>query len=354
MSSQGSGQQQDQVVQLCEVAGVSPEEARQLLEATQWRIEDAVALHFAGGAQEEELAYREAAAAAARDSDPSRPATAPPEPPPAPPRPEGGSGNAATAAADAPPQEQSGWLGSFGRRLTDIGQAIMGVASEDFEYWFAGRYGEPMPAFSKVCFGDAVKAALQDHRLLLLWFHQDESEATQILCRDILQNELVLQMISRSYSLWAGDVGRFEPGQIARQLSIAAFPALVVCQPLRSAFDADSACLEWPLGTFVQPLFRLAPPAQGASLAPDQAIAALTSAAEDHHDEVQAVEAQRVARSSQIAEERALREQQDREFEESLLQDQLAEVRRSEASSRSMQAASEASMGSAASPLKAS
>lgn len=335
----GSGvRREDCVAQVCEISGLSPEEARPLLEATQWQVEEAIALHFATKGEDDEgqasPIQQNLLAAAVRDSDPSRPATVPLAASSSPSSPSGGAADEAAAS-----QDQSGWFGSIGRRLTDLGQAIMGIASEDFEQWFLSRYGQPTPTFSKGCFGETVKAALQEKRLLLLWFHQDESRPTEHLCREILQNELVVEMVSRSFCLWAGDTGRFEPGQIARLLNVTVFPALVVCQPLRSAFEAQSACLEWPLGTFVQPLFRLTPGVQGQCISADEALAALTSATEAHNDEVQAREAQQARRTSQLAEERALREEQDREFEESLLQDQLAEVRRTEAAAEAAAAA---------------
>jgi len=230
------------------------------------------------------------------------------------------------------PPDSGGYFGSIGRAFTGLSHAILGVAPEDFEAWFGARYGLPAPTFSKLCFGETVKSALDEGRLLLLWFHQDESTATEKLCKEILQNISVLRVIRRSYTLWAGDTCRFEPGQIAKLLTVTVFPTLVICQPLQHGFD-HTFCLEWPLGTFAQPLFRLSPEEQGQSLNTDQAIAVLTSAADDHRNEIQNRESQAARRSSQLAEERRLREEQDREFEESLLADQLAAVRRSEATS---------------------
>jgi len=231
----------------------------------------------------------------------------------------------------AAPQEAPGGLfGSLGRMFSSISQAVLGVSSEEFESFFFSRYGGPAPPFSKDCFGDAVKNTLTQGRLMLVWFHSEDGPATDSFCRQVLQNGMVLDMIRQSYVLWAGDVSRFEPGQIARLLGATIFPTVAVLEPLRHGYD-HTFCLEWPLGTFAKPLFRLSPTAQGDSMNADQAIAALSSAAQDHHDAVQAREEQRTRREVQLADERHLRDEQDREFEESLLRDQLAAISASEA-----------------------
>mmetsp|Transcript_7243 Transcript_7243/g.16272 ORF Transcript_7243/g.16272 Transcript_7243/m.16272 type:complete len:493 (+) Transcript_7243:31-1509(+) len=323
----------ERLAQLQEVTAVGPEIASALLEATGWNVESAVALHFAGGVQDDFFPTAYA------DSDPSRPAQAAPSPYWASARSTesggvvaGGSGAPAEDGSESDEEaaeceaveEPAGWFGSIGRSFTGLRQRIAGVASEDFSDWFACRFGAPVPAFSTECFGEVIKGARDEGRLVLLWLHQEEGPATDDLCRNIFQKSLVVRLIRRSYVVWAGDVSRFEPGQIARLLGVETYPALVVCEPLRSGFEPAAYILEWPLGTFAQPLFRLAPTSPGEALDSDQAIAALTAAAEEHRDAVQAHQVQTQRRTSQLAEERRLREEQDREFEESLLMDQLA------------------------------
>mmetsp|Transcript_27219 Transcript_27219/g.49233 ORF Transcript_27219/g.49233 Transcript_27219/m.49233 type:complete len:451 (+) Transcript_27219:71-1423(+) len=303
---------EEMVTQLKEIAGVGDQDARQLLEATNWQLEDAIQLHFAG---EEALPQQ-----ASSPSSSSRAATPAllrePEMP-------------ADVGVEAPAEvAQNGWFGALGRAIAGFGQAIMGVASEDFETWFSDRFGDPVPKFSKASFGDTVQETLAKNRLLLAWFHQDDSHA-EALCREIFQSDVVLDALEEGYDLWAGDVCRFEPLQISKLLGVVKFPALVILLPRRSGYDTNHFCLEWPLGTFSQPLHRFVPEHVGDPLDTGMVIAAIATAAQDYHEEVQLNQERTRRRSTQIDQDRLLREQQDREYEEALLADQLAAVQRS-------------------------
>lgn len=331
---------EEHVTQLRDVTGLSDEAARQLLQASNGSLEDAVALHFASeddGAAAAHVLRTDGRGDAQEPSQAPRETQAPrlftgEEGPGVLPVTTADRQQAAEDTAVRQEPATGGFLGSLGRMFSSVSQALLGVASEDFESFFSCRYGTPAPPFSKDCFGDAVKIALTEGRLLLVWFHSEDGPATDSFCRQVLQNGLVMDMIRQNYILWAGDVSRFEPGQIARLLGATTFPTVAVLQPLRHGFD-HTFCLEWPLGTFAQPLFRLSPTSQGDSMNADQAIAALSSAAQDHHDAVQAREEQRTRREVQLADERHLRDEQDREFEESLLRDQLAAIAANEATS---------------------
>lgn len=313
-------EKQGREAQLCEFAGISGEPARLLLEVTRWSVEDALALHFAGlgdGAEDAEgIGALPASASLACEEIDVAPAA-------------GGEGDAA-AAQLAPARESVGWFGSISSAISGVSQAVLGVASEDFEDWFASRYGAPTPSFSTEPYGDSVTSALAQGRLLLIWFHQDESVATQKLCTEVFQSTYVTPLLAESYTVWAGDVCRFEPWQIARLLSVATFPTVVACQPLQHGYDAGDVCLEWPLGHFARPLFRLSPASAGEALDSDQVIAALASAAADHRGVAEERSSAATARSLHLAEERRLREEQDREYEEALLMDQVAAVSRLE------------------------
>mmetsp|Transcript_33048 Transcript_33048/g.71916 ORF Transcript_33048/g.71916 Transcript_33048/m.71916 type:complete len:477 (+) Transcript_33048:44-1474(+) len=328
MASPDTAKREELIAQFREISGLEHEASEHLLEAANWSVEDALAIHFAAGAEGDQGGAASSTAGGSRPSDVTDAETSAAE---------GevlaASADATATSAEADPAaaaSSGSWFGSLSRAFTGIGQALMGIASEDFDSWFEERYGLPMPTFCKENFGEAVKTALTQKRLLLLWLHQEEGEATEALCRQVLQNELALNILEESYVVWAGDVGRFEPGQISRQLSATIFPTVIVCQPLAHTYDLQTFCLEWPMGTFAQPLFRLSPGQQGESLCADQVIAALTSAAEDHNQSIQSREAQLQRRNSQAEEARRLREEQDREFEESLLADQIAAVRRIE------------------------
>jgi len=341
-----SGVREDCIRTVREITAVEEEVARQLLEATDWKVEDALALHF-GSAEGDNMEDGASGSTAAPDPyGPGPTGVSPALAGPSQQRPQSAASSSVMSLAPSPRSADGeeaaasptnspggGWFSSLGQTLTSLGQAVLGIAPQDFEAWFSARFGDPTPAMSKDCFGDATKQALQQGRLLLLWFHQDESNATEKLCREVLQNSLVLDMLNRSYIVWGADVCRFEPGQIARLLNVTVFPTLVVCQPVRSGFDsfgADGFCIEWPLGSFAQPLLRLSPAQQGEALNTDEVIASVTSAAEDHNDAVRARQEEVQRRDLQLAEERRLREEQDREYEEALLADQLAEVARAQ------------------------
>lgn len=410
-----------------EVTNLEAAAARQLLEATNWSIEEAIALNFAGGAGEEDgvdphsllpesglgtsvvhaggstgsggaranssasgrgappaTAGSGASSAAGSGAGAGNAAEAGGQPAgqveaasnspgllerwfrtsfggePSPPSGEApllpgtpGSADASAPAAAAANEDlpgaanadAGGFLGMMGQALTNLGHAVLGVASEDFGAWFAARFGEPTPPFCSATLGDANKQALQDGRVLVLWFHREEPTVTDRFCRDVLQNDIVLGLLRRSFTFWAGDVSRFEPSQVAKLLGCTAFPTLVVALPLRSGFDefgAEHFCLEWPLGTFAQPLIRLTPERPGETLSVDEVIAALTGAAEDHQDAVRDREAETQLRDLHFAEERRLREEQDREYEEALLADQMAAVAAQEQAASSEEAAKQA------------
>jgi len=342
------GDTEEKISQLQEIANIEEQAARRLLVATNWSLEDAIAIHFAGGA-DAALANpnvtannNTVSANGIRNAPPASGGY-----PVSSRRPLDSDSDNEQQEAVARPAEDVGWFGSLGNKATSMMQTVLGVASEDFEHWFLTRFGAPVPQFSKGCFSETVKDALDKKKLLLLWFYQDEDEPTKALCRDILQNPLVMRIIRRNMIFWAGDVSRFEPGQIARQLSVFIFPSLVVCQPLRSGFDAQQFCLEWPLGTFVQPLFRLSPEEQGQAINADQAVATLTSVAEDHYEAQEVQQAESLQRQSRATEDRRLREEQDMEYQEALLMDQMAEVSRQEQQEQGLVSNSEATTTSA-------
>lgn len=320
---------QERVAQLAEVTGLDEAAARRLLDVTDWNVENAIALHFAGDGGDDHGPGGFAAPATSPGNRADGQAAGPDRPGPSDEEQDLEDAELAFGAEQAHAATNSGWFGGLGRAMSSVGQAVLGVASEDFDCWFATRYGAPTPPFSKESFGDTVKGCLAEGKLLLVWLHQDESPATEVLCRDVLQNPIIFRNFRKSFRIWAGDVCRFEPGQIARLVGATLFPTLCVLQPLRNGYD-QAFCLEWPLGSFAQPLFRISPVSRGELLNADEAIAALSTAAQDLQDRTAAREEQQQRRASQVSEARMLREAQDREFEESLLADQVAQVSRME------------------------
>eukprot|EP00406_Dinophysis_acuminata_P076302 CAMPEP_0179258026 /NCGR_PEP_ID=MMETSP0797-20121207/25101_1 /TAXON_ID=47934 /ORGANISM="Dinophysis acuminata, Strain DAEP01" /LENGTH=334 /DNA_ID=CAMNT_0020966041 /DNA_START=68 /DNA_END=1069 /DNA_ORIENTATION=- len=305
-----AAEQEERIATIVEVAGASPEQARNLLLATDWSVENAIGLHFASADG--------AAPAPRHDAGPVAAASA-----------DGAAGEGEAGEDDDPeepqPPPQPGLLGSIGRAAGSTWQSFMGIASEDFDDWFLQRFGTPKPTFCQTHFGDTIRQALEEKRLVLLFFYGKEDVATQTLCREVLQNPLILRTLRQSYSVWGADVCRFEPAQLARLLGVNIFPGLCVLQPLPNGFD-HAVCLEWPLGTFALPIFRLGPLHYDELLNTEECITALTGAASDHQASIAQRRAQQERQTRRIAEERLLKASQDREYEEALLADQLRTV----------------------------
>ncbi|CAK9026994.1 unnamed protein product [Durusdinium trenchii] len=341
--------EEEKVHQLVEVVGIDEEAARNLLEASQWNVEEALHLFFAEGQQVPSFSSREGEEPLLQDSFTGFTAhlggvipVAGAQRTQRAPRAAGANGYAAAARTPsevpAQPQDKS-FLGTMSKVWTTAHQALLGVASEDFEQWFQDRYGPPTPVFVKVTFGDAVQEALGQRRLLMAWFHQEDNAASQKFCREVLQTRWVLDRLEEDLLLWAGDVSRFEPSQVARLLGLQRFPALVLLQPVANDVNyhanVDFHCVEWPLGTFCVPLHscQFSMGADGSTVDPEMVIAMVETTAQDFREEVQHVQEEMQRRDVQLAEDRRLREQQDREYEEALLADQLAALRRAEDSS---------------------
>lgn len=341
--------QEEKIAQLQEVGGIDQQAARHLLEASEWNVEEALHLHFASDGQVpstssavegQPLLNGGLAAGLAGENFLSVARN-------------GYAGYADRTAANSPaaePQEKT-FLGAISKAWTTASQALLGVASEDFQQWFQDRYGPPTPRFCKVPFGDAVQEALGERKLLMAWFHQEENTATQKLCREVLQNEQVLTNLQEDFLLWAGDTSRFEPSQVARLLGLQQFPSLVLLQPVANDFHANIPCVEWPLGTFCAPLHSCQfAVGDGSTLDSDMVIATIQMTAQDYREEVRNVQEELQRRDVQLAEDRRLREQQDREYEEALLADQLAAIRRAEDSSPAANEAANTSAEVPASP----
>eukprot|EP00928_Gymnodinium_smaydae_P033229 TRINITY_DN23855_c0_g1_i1.p1 TRINITY_DN23855_c0_g1~~TRINITY_DN23855_c0_g1_i1.p1 ORF type:complete len:476 (-),score=79.21 TRINITY_DN23855_c0_g1_i1:23-1450(-) len=313
------------IAQLVEIASISDDEARKLLAAAEWNLETAVSLHFASVDSGATAATQASASGPHHAIQPSRSLVSQRR------GPLDSDSDEEAPPATAQVEDTDSWFNSMYKAGSGFVQSVFGIASEDFETWFSGRFGAPVPRFCSTGFGDAVKQALDEQSLLLVWLHKNDDAATDALCRGVLQNPVVQRMLRRGTNLWAGDVSRFEPAHIASAFEVTDFPALILCQPLRDS--PLGLGIEWPMGTFAQPVYRMTPPAPGEPLPVDTTVAALVSAGQDHHEAVQLQAEAAQRRAAQLAEERTLREQQDREFEESLLLDQLAEVKRLEEAS---------------------
>jgi hypothetical protein len=218
----------DTVSQLCEVAAVGPERAEHLLRATGGNLDAAIALHFNDGVEDW------------------------PGPPPTQPLP---TAQPVVQPAELPAQEETilpDWLSSslttIGRHTSRILAPVIGVASEDFGDFF-DRKELAHPCFFEGAFAEASNEARRRGCPLAVWLQASERDDGMSLLADE-----GVRAVLEEFVVWGGDLGRFEPFQVARLLQVTA-PALVVVTP--SAGRADWSTREWPRGNFFHVLRAL-------------------------------------------------------------------------------------------------
>lgn len=287
----------------------------QLLRSCNWNIEQAVQLHWAS--HDEEAHHAAAARGTGSGSGAGGalgapllgnsfvPPTAnnPRPPPPAQERPTG-----------------SGVFDWLARGIRRIGSSFFHVVCTFFFGPGAGRIGGGttsgaafrqlllssygaqlrLPQFFEGSFSQALAAARRDLRLLVIYLHSDNARYTQSFCTDVLGNEFVRTMLDENFVLWGGDVARMETHQVAQMIHARQYPYFCVLLP--ASIDEIRV-----IG------------ARHGEVQVDAVVALLTACLE----EMDAHRAEIVARREQHQEDRYLREQQDREYQEALEMDRL-------------------------------
>eukprot|EP00930_Biecheleria_cincta_P059385 TRINITY_DN45123_c0_g1_i1.p1 TRINITY_DN45123_c0_g1~~TRINITY_DN45123_c0_g1_i1.p1 ORF type:complete len:540 (-),score=141.73 TRINITY_DN45123_c0_g1_i1:43-1662(-) len=187
------------------------------------------------------------------------------------------------------------------------------------------KFRGSLPKFYQGSFGDAVSAARTEKRLLLVWLY-DGSPISDSLFRDVMQGEAFAAFVNEYYVLWAGDAQRWlVPVQLRRVLRLEGLPALVVLKPL-SVYDVPQlgdpktgVPVEFPLGSAWSLLGAWDSSSEGND---EQMI--LSFLGEHGDTSVEALklaEEERRFQREYTEQARALREEQDREMEESLQKD---------------------------------
>lgn len=188
---------------------------------------------------------------------------------------------------------------------------------------FESRYLKEAPPHYEGSFVDALLSARAQRKLLLVWLY-GESEVEQQLFNDVLSGELFQTFVSEYFIFWPGDAKRWLiPSKLFDLLHLQATPALLVLKPL-NVYEVDIASgtpVEFPAGSAWSLLGKWDATADGTS--EDVVIPFLLEFGE--RVATMARDDEERQRQQQIRSEefRLLREEQDREFEESLLHDTI-------------------------------
>ena len=184
-----------------------------------------------------------------------------------------------------------------------VGRAAAQLLARDFEEAHGSRH----PPFFLDAYKHATAAAARQSKSLLVYLHSPLHEETEDFCRNVLGDEQFAAIVSQRFILWAADVSHADGAALASALRVTHFPfvAMLLCRP-NGEEVVDRLQGETDLETLMRRL-------------------AATTA---HHEEQLA--ALRMQRQSLDA-ERALRTEQDQEFERGLEADRQRDRANSEA-----------------------
>eukprot|EP00931_Biecheleriopsis_adriatica_P053230 TRINITY_DN3112_c0_g2_i1.p1 TRINITY_DN3112_c0_g2~~TRINITY_DN3112_c0_g2_i1.p1 ORF type:complete len:471 (+),score=103.74 TRINITY_DN3112_c0_g2_i1:106-1518(+) len=164
-----------------------------------------------------------------------------------------------------------------------------------------------LPKFHEGSFSQAVSAARRDLKLLVVYLHSEHARYSQSFCTEVLGNELIRAVLDENFIVWGGDVARREAHQVSQMIRVQQFPSFCVLLPA----SVEEIRVIGALHGEIQP---------------DAVTALLTANLEEmetHRSEI-------VAKQVQHVEDRHLREQQDREYQEALEMDRRLEEQRRE------------------------
>lgn len=166
------------------------------------------------------------------------------------------------------------------------------------------QYGQQgtLPNFFDGSFAQALETARRDAKLLIVYLHSENGRYTRTFCTEVLTNEFVRLMLDENFLLWGGDICTMESHRVAEMIHARQYPCFCVLLPA----SIDEIRVIGALNGAIQV---------------DATVALLTSCLEEmsmHRSEI-------IARREQYSEDRSLREDQDREFQEALAFDRSRE-----------------------------
>lgn len=277
--------------------------AVQLLQACNWNVEQALQLHWATG--------DDASSAAASSSIAGRELGTPLLQQPGP----------ADAGGQQPAPKRglvSSVVGWFARGLQRVGVSVIRIVFT-FIFGNAGSLINPgeasgallsraltesygsvteLPRFFEGSFSQALQQARRDAQLVVVYLHSDHSRYTRKFCTEVLGNEFIRTMLNENFLLWGGDTARMESTRVAQMVHARGYPWFCVLLPA----SVDEIRI---IG------------ARHGDVEVDSVVALLTECLED----LETFRAEIIARREQQAEDRSLREEQDREYEQALEMD---------------------------------
>eukprot|EP00928_Gymnodinium_smaydae_P023181 TRINITY_DN19227_c0_g1_i2.p1 TRINITY_DN19227_c0_g1~~TRINITY_DN19227_c0_g1_i2.p1 ORF type:complete len:499 (-),score=148.16 TRINITY_DN19227_c0_g1_i2:112-1524(-) len=169
-----------------------------------------------------------------------------------------------------------------------------------------------LPRFFEGTFRDALSTARQQAKLLVVYLHSDHARFAQAFCTQILCNDFVKSILDENFILWGGNISWMEAAQVSQLIHARQYPYLCALLPARGDELRVIGALE-------------------GNTEVDAAVALLTRCME----EMDSHRAEIVAHQAQQVEDRNLREQQDKEYQEALeLDRKLEEERRTKAERR--------------------
>lgn len=324
MAAALNAEQRAQLDMFREVTANARDEASsiQLMQSCGWNVEQALQLHWA---TDDMQTPAPAADVQASGSGLGAPLLAPAA--------GGGSSGSPTAAAmrGGTSLLQSGrfaLLSRVGRIVRRIGVSVFSIictfifgpggprlggghaSGAAFSRALTTQYSAPgnqlqFPQFFEGSFSQALQAARRDLKLLVVYLHSENARYTQAFCTTVLNHALIRSMLDESFVLWGGDIARMESHQVSQMIRARSYPCFCVLLPA----SVDDVRVIGVVTGEVQV---------------DQVVALLTACLE----EMESHRAEIVARREQQSEDRALREAQDREYQEAVEADRRREEER--------------------------
>mmetsp|Transcript_29280 Transcript_29280/g.53973 ORF Transcript_29280/g.53973 Transcript_29280/m.53973 type:complete len:430 (-) Transcript_29280:174-1463(-) len=302
-----SRKEREQLTLFCEVSANArePDASVQLLKACNWDVEQALQLHLATG---EDRGTSTASTAAAIPSTASSAA------------------NAGSILMTVPvdPIRRAGFIGRLGGRLRRFSAAVLDnictFVLGNIPHLGAGpalsrtlsiTYGPQLelPRFFEGSFNQAMQAARQQLKPLVVYLHGGSTRHFQGFWAQVLQNEIIRAMLNENFLLWGKNAASMDSQRVAQIVQARQYP----CLSALVLASSDDIRLVGSLHGQVQV---------------DEVLALLTSCLE----EMETRRSEIVARREQQAEDRHLRMEQDREYQEALEVDRRRqELRQQEA-----------------------